>query len=114
MYDWVQVFKIEVYDHLVHPSAEVRSLFLSSVPLSSPQVVSLSLFPLRAPPRTLIRTRRQESSWARKRSQLHARRSSARHCARRRGSSQLLNVCLLLSTREEQAVLGVASSPWCL
>jgi hypothetical protein len=51
MYDWVQLFKIEVYDHLVNPSAEVRSPFLSLVPLSSPQVLSLSLSPLCASPR---------------------------------------------------------------
>jgi hypothetical protein len=86
-------------------------------PLPRPTILYAGLisFPLPAPcsparRRKLTRMCRQESPWARKRSRLHARRSPARDRARRRGSSQLLNVCLLLSAREAQAVLGVTFS----
>jgi hypothetical protein len=68
------------------PVPPARSIILSA---------GLIPFPLPAPSsfarrRTLTRTRRQESSWARKRSRLHARRSSALDRARRCGSSQLV------------------------
>jgi hypothetical protein len=77
-------------------------------------------FPLPAPcsaarRRTLTRMRRQESSWARKRSRLQPRRSSVATAlggaACRSWSSIVTQRLFALSAREEQAVLGVTSSP---
>jgi hypothetical protein len=59
---YVQLFKIEVYDHLVD-RPEVRSMFLPFGPLSSPPALlySFSRSVLAARQRTLTRRRRQSS-----------------------------------------------------
>jgi hypothetical protein len=84
-------------DSGVRPSRQPFRGGAQPVPPSRSTIVSTGLIPFPRPApcsaarrRTLTRTRRHESSWARKCSRLHARRSSARDRARRRGSSRLV------------------------
>jgi hypothetical protein len=79
----------------IRPSHQPFHEGAQPVPPPRSTILSAGLipFPLPAPcsaalRRTLTRTRRQESSWVRKRSRLHARPSSVCDRARRRGSSR--------------------------